>query len=132
MIDKPTHYINESSSCINLIFSSNVNLTKICSEQSLYETCHNNIIYGTLNFNIPLHPPYFREIWDYKNPNIGCIQKLIHDYDWTRAFQKQNCNGKCKILSETFLNIFHNFIPHKINKFDYKTPEWINKSIKLS
>ena len=29
MIDKPTHYINESSSCIDLIFSSNVNLTKI-------------------------------------------------------------------------------------------------------
>ena len=30
------------------------------------------------------------------------------------------------------LNIFHNFIPHKIKKFDYKTPEWINRSIKLS
>ena len=30
------------------------------------------------------------------------------------------------------LNIFHNFIPHKIKKIDYKTPEWINRSIKLS
>ena len=29
MIDKPTHYINESSSCIDLIFSTNVNITKI-------------------------------------------------------------------------------------------------------
>ena len=39
MIDKPTHYINESSSsCIDLIFSSNVNLTKNCGVgQSLYE-----------------------------------------------------------------------------------------------
>ena len=64
MIDKLTHYINESS-CIDLIFSSNVNLTKNCGvKQSLYET------YGTLNFNIPLPPPYFREIWDYKNANI--------------------------------------------------------------
>ena len=53
MIDKPAHYINESSSCIDLIFSSNVNLTKIYGvEQSLYETCHHNIIYGTLNLNI--------------------------------------------------------------------------------
>ena len=26
--------------------------------------------------------------------------------------------------------IFHNFIPHKIKKFDYKTPEWMNKSMK--
>ena len=55
MIEKPTHYINESSSCTDLIFSSNVNLTKDCGvEQSQYETCHHNIIYGTLNFNITL------------------------------------------------------------------------------
>ena len=63
MIGKPTHYINESSSCIDLIFSSNVNLTKNCGvERSLHKTCHHNIIYGTLKFNIPLLPPYFREI----------------------------------------------------------------------
>ena len=38
MIDKPTHYINESSSCIDLIFSTNVNLTKNGGVgQSLYE-----------------------------------------------------------------------------------------------
>ena len=30
------------------------------------------------------------------------------------------------------MNIFRNFIPHKVKKFDYKTPEWINKSIRLS
>ena len=29
------------------------------------------------------------------------------------------------------MNIFRNCIPHKIKKFDYKTPEWINKSITL-
>ena len=28
MIDKPTHFISESSSCIDLIFSSNVSLMK--------------------------------------------------------------------------------------------------------
>ena len=78
IIDKPTHYINESSSFIDLIFSSNVNLTKHCGvEQSLYETCHHNVIYGTLNFNIPLLSPYFSKISDYKNANIGFIQNLI-------------------------------------------------------
>ena len=30
MIDKTTHGINESSSCINLVFSSNVILSKNC------------------------------------------------------------------------------------------------------
>ena len=99
MIDKPTHYINELSSGIDLIFSSNVNLTKNCRvEQSLYETCHHNIIYGTLNFNIPLPPPYFTEIWDYKNANVGCVQKSIYNFDWTMAFQNQNCNEKCTTI----------------------------------
>ena len=124
MIGKPTHFINESSSCIDLIFSSNVNLTKNCGvEQSLYKSCHHNIIYGTLNFNIALSLPYFREIWDFKSANIECIQKSINNFDWARAFQNQNCNDQCRILSETLLKIFRNFIPHKIKKSDYKTPE---------
>ena len=133
IIDKPTHYINESSLCIDLVFSSNVNLTKNCRvEQSLYETCHHNIIYGTLNFNYLFSPPYFREIWDYKNGNIECIQKSIYVFHWIRAFQNRRCNEKCKILSETLFNIFPNFIPHKSIKTNYKIPEWINRSIKLS
>ena len=124
MIDKPNHFISESSSCIDLIFSSNVNLAKNCGiEQSLYEKCHHNIIYGTLNFNIPLLPLYFTEIWDFKSANIEGIQKSINNFDWARAFQNQICNEQCRILSETLLNIFRNFIPHKIKKFDYKTPE---------
>ena len=81
-------------------------------EQSLYETCHHNIVYRTLNFNIPL-PPCFRKIWDYKNANITCIQESIYNFDLTRAFKNQNCNKKYKILPEKMLNIFHNFIPIK-------------------
>ena len=78
MIVKPTHYINELSSCIGLIFSSNENLTKYCSvELSLYETCRRTIIYGILNFNMLLSPAYSKEICDYRNVNIGCIQKSI-------------------------------------------------------
>ena len=37
------------------------------------------------------------------------------------AFQNRNCSKKMR-NSETLLNIFYNFIPHKVNKFDYKTP----------
>ena len=84
------------------------------------------------SFNIPRPTPYFREIWDHKIANIECIQKSIYNFDWIRAFQNWNCKEKCKILSETLLNIFHNFIPLKIKKIDHKTPEWINRSIKLS
>ena len=68
LINKPTHFINGTSSCIDLIFSSNVSFIRNYGiEQSIYEKCHHNITYGTLDFNVPLPPPYYREIWDFKN-----------------------------------------------------------------
>ena len=136
MIDKPTHYINDLSVCIDLVFSSNVNFTKYCGvEQWLYQTSQHNIIYRTLNFNIPLSPPYYTEIWNYENASIRRIQKSKNNFDWARDFQNWYCNEKFIILSKTLLNIFHNFILHKIitrKKNDYKNLQRINKSIKLS
>ena len=36
------------------------------------------------------------------------------------AFQNKDINDKIKILNETLLNIFDNFILNKISRFDYK------------
>ena len=41
-------------------------------------------------------------------------------FNWDVAFQNKGINEKIKILNETLLNIFNNFIPNKISKFDYK------------
>ena len=82
MTAKPTHYINGSLSCVGLIFSSSINLTRNCKiEQLPDEICHHKIIYETLDFYIPHSPPYFREIWDFKNANIESIQKSISNFD---------------------------------------------------
>ena len=64
MIGKPTHDMNGSSSCIGLIFYSNVNLAKIVelNNHFMKHVTMGNISYVTLNFNMPLPPPYFREI----------------------------------------------------------------------
>ena len=133
MINKPTHFINESLSCIDLIYSSNTSFVKNCgSELSIYEKCHHNIIYGTLNFDIPHPLPHYRDVWDYKHANTESIQKAISPFDWSKAFLHQNAKEKCKILTDVLLNVFKNHIPHKTQKFDYKTPDWINKSIILS
>ena len=34
--------------------------------------------------------------------------------------------------TDILLNVFENFIPHKTQKFEHKTPDWMNKSITLS
>ena len=88
MINKPMHFINESSFCIDLIFFSNSSFVKNCgSELSIYEKCNCNIIYGTLNFDCPSPPPsYYRDIWDYKHANTESIQKAISTFDLSKAF----------------------------------------------
>ena len=57
LINKLTHFVNDTSSCIDSLFSSDKSLVKNCGiEQSIYGKCRFNIIFGTLNFSIPLLP----------------------------------------------------------------------------
>ena len=87
MIDQPTHCVNGSSSCIDLIFTSNANLvTDFGFDPTLYKTCHHNLIFGKINFNVTLPSPFYRFIWDYKSANGEMIQKAIADVNWKRAF----------------------------------------------
>ena len=45
IINKPTHVVSNSSSCIDLIFSNNLNLlSNYVVDLSLFEKCHHNII----------------------------------------------------------------------------------------
>ena len=52
---------------------------------------------------------------------------MIYNFDWTRAVQNRDFSEKSKLVSETLLELIHNFIVNKIN-----TLECINKLIKLS
>ena len=78
VINKPTHFIKETSFFIDLIFSSNVNYG---IEQSIYQKCHHNITYGTLDFSVPVPPLFYTEIWNYKNADIEYIQKAISRFE---------------------------------------------------
>ena len=73
----------------------------------------------------------YRKIWNYKKANTEAIQRAISVFDWDMAFQNKDINEKIKIMNETLLNIFNNFITNKISKFDYKKPVWMNREITL-
>ena len=69
MIGQPVHIINDKLLCFDLVFTTNRRL--LCDagiRQTIYNKCHHNIIYGSLNLNILLlPPPYYKEVWDFKN-----------------------------------------------------------------
>ena len=88
LTDQATHTTKESSSCIDLIFTSNPSFITTGVELSLCEKCHHNLFYGKVNFNVPLLPQYIREVWDYKNAKVENIQQSVSSIDWDFIFLK--------------------------------------------
>ena len=114
LINKPTHIINNSSSCIDLIFCSNQNLiSNYGVDLSKFERCHHNIIFGKINIHIPLPPSYVCEVWNYSKTNIKNIQNAVLIFDWKKAFENLSVYEKVILLNETLLNIFRSYIANK-------------------
>ena len=77
-----------------------------------------------------IRPPYLREVWDYKNANVNHIQSVVSSIDWEFLFHGANVNKKVDILNECLKNIFHNFIPNRIIKCNYRDPPWMTDVIR--
>ena len=74
MIGQPTHIMNDKSSCIELIFTTNSKmLSNVGVAQTIFNKGYYNIVYGSLNLNISLPAPYYMDVWDYKNTDPVCI-----------------------------------------------------------
>ena len=57
IIDSPTHVINISMSCIDLIFCTNQSvISNHGADVSIFDKCHHNIIHGKTNICVPLSP----------------------------------------------------------------------------
>ena len=133
IIDKPTHNINNSMSCIDLIFCTNQNvISNYGVNVSLFNKCRHNIIHGKIDIRVPLPPVYVGEVWDYSKANVENIKKAVANFNWKRAFENLSVDEKVELLNETLLNIFRNYIPNKKIKCDYRQPPWMTDDIKKS
>ena len=133
IIDKPTHIVNNSISCIGLLFCTNRNtISSYGVDVSIFDKCHHNIIFGKANIRVPLPPVYISEVWNYSQANVENIKYAISNFNWGKAFENPSVDGKVKHLNEALLNIFRKYIPNKKIKCDYRQPPWINENIKSS
>ena len=131
IITEATRILESSSSCIDLIFTTQPNLVVESGFlPSLHPNCHHGIVFAKFNLQIYYPPPYPREIWHYKQANTELIRQAITDFNWDRAFVNTYVNEKVSIFSSTILNILSNFIPHEKIICDDKDPSWFNRTIK--
>ena len=72
-INEPTHILNNSSPCIDLIFNSQPNLIiESGVDKSLHPNCHHQRVFAKFNSDIVYQPFYEREIWHYQKANKRC------------------------------------------------------------
>ena len=115
IINEPTHILENSSSCIDLIFTSQPNLSVESGTQpSLHPNCHHQIIYAKFNLEVLYPQPYTRELWHYQDSNVDLIRRSINEFDWDRAFANKHVDEKVLIFNKTVLNVLSNFIPHEV------------------
>ena len=104
MINEPTHILESSSSCIDLIFTAQPNLiTEPGVHLTLHPNFHHQIIFAKFNLEIHYPPPYFREVWHYQEANTDLIRRAIDMFDWDRASVNTYVNEKVFIPNKTIL-----------------------------
>ena len=95
MINEPSHIIGSSSSCIDLIFTSQPNLiTESGVHPSIHPNSHHQIIFTKFNKEIIFPPPYICDFWHYQDANTDLIRQAIDVFDWERAFVNTSVNEK--------------------------------------
>ena len=96
IINAPTHILENSSSCIDFIFTSQPDLiTKSGVHPSLLPNCHHQVIYAKVYYP----PPYEREVWHYKEADTALIRRSIEIFNWDRAFKNSNVNDMVDICT---------------------------------
>ena len=128
VIKESTRILVTSSSCIDLIFTSQPNfITESGVHSPLHSNCHHQIIFAKLNLELVNSSPYAREVWHYKDANTELVRRAVNEFNWQRAFLNTNVNEKVEIFNSTILNILSNFIPHEYVVCDDKDSPWFNK-----
>ena len=105
LISDPTHLLPNSSSCIDLIFTDQPNLTVNSGVHPfLYVKCHHQIIHCKFNHMIVYPPPYECLVWDCKRANTDAIISSINQTDWEFLFFNKNIHQQVYIFNKTLMN----------------------------
>lgn len=82
-MSESTHPLPCYNSCVNLIFTDQLNLVVNCGTNfSLNLKRNHQITHRKFDLNIEYLHPYERLVWGYKKAHTGNIKKLIESVDW--------------------------------------------------
>ena len=131
IIKEPTHILENSSSCIDLIFTTQPNMVLESGvHHSLHQNCHRQIIFAKFNLKVYYPPPYERTIFHYSQAMLTIFNKQLIFLIGRMLSLILMLMPKCSFFSNTVLNILNNYIPHETKICDDRDPPWMTLKIK--
>ena len=131
VINEPTHILDNSKSCIDLIFTSQPNMIVDSGvHSSLHSNCHHQIVHAKFDLKVFYPPPYERTVWHFSRANSDHIKKTINLFDWESSLNNLDVNEQVSVFNETITNIMSNFVPNELITCDDRDPPWMNRYIK--
>ena len=83
LIKTPTHLLQNSATCIDLVFTNQLHLVMESGvHSSLSSTCHHETVFAKLNLKVEYPPPYERVFRDYSKADKASINRAINAIDW--------------------------------------------------
>ena len=133
LIDQPTHILENSKSCIDLIITNQPSLfAESGVHPSLFRGCHHEIIFGKVAVSVPHPPPYKRRMWDYKVADVLPIHESLMNIDWDLEFGDLEPNVMADKFTEIILSIIAENGLNRVITVNERDPPWITKEIKTA
>ena len=115
IIDRPTHILPNSATCIDLIFTNETNFVIDSGVlPSVFPRCHHQLIFAKVSFITFFPPVYRRRIWDFSRTNVNAIRQAVNSVDGDWLLNGLNTDERVKFLTVCVLNVFYNFVPNKV------------------
>ena len=132
MACEPTHFMGQSKSCIDLIFTNQPNLfLENGVHPTLHEQCYHHIVFANITAHNLAPPLYKRKLRYYDQANIPAIKRSTELYKWQETFQELKCPTlQARTLTEDLTSNFSNFIINEIKTVRSRQAPWLTQSIR--
>ena len=131
-INKPTHYMENSSSLIDLILTSNRNIILLSGvgepflEQNIRYHCP---VFCVLIFSKPLAPLYKRRVFTYDRGNYQAFSNDLVQTDW-QTLKSENINTYAENIIERITTLANKHVPNWLINARKTDPAWFTTQVK--
>ena len=132
LIEEPTHYTENSSSLIDLLFVTNKEsvltsgVGEPCLDTNIRYHCP---IFGVFNFLKPKRTSVRRVIWKYDQDDYNTLKSYLNDINWNEL-KSNDINKYIENIISVIKEGINSTIAHKLVTIKLHEPAWINNLIK--